>query len=217
MEISASMVKELRERTGAGMLDCRKALQENGGDLTKSVEYLQKKSLATAAKKAGRVAAEGLVGAYLHGGGRIGVLCEVNCETDFVSKNEQFQQFVKDVCMHVAASSPLYLDQSEIPAQDIEKQREIFAAQARESGKPEAIVQKMVDGRLTKWFQEVCLLEQPFVKDPDKTVQQLVTEIVASIGENIRIRRFVRFAVGEGIEKAQSDFAAEVAAAVKGG
>jgi elongation factor Ts len=213
MEITASMVKELRERTGAGMLDCRKALQEVGGDMDKAIEYLQKKSLASASKKAGRIAAEGVVGSYIHMGGKIGVLCEVNCETDFVGRTEEFNALVKDICMHIAASSPLYVDSDEIPADAVAKQREIYAAQTLESGKPANIVEKIVDGRVKKWFSEVCLLDQAFVKDPDKTVRQLLTESISKIGENIKVRRFVRFALGEGLEKRSDDFAAEVAAA----
>jgi elongation factor Ts len=213
MEITASMVKELRERTGAGILDCRKALIENEGDLSKSIEYLQKKSLATAEKKSGRVAAEGSVGSYIHMGGRIGVLVELNCETDFVAKTEDFQGFLRDVCMHIAAFSPLYLDSASIPADDVAKQREIFAAQLREQGKAEQMIDKIVEGKIKKWFTEVCLLDQPFVKDQDRSVGAVLTELVAKIGENLKIRRFVRFGVGEGIEKRQDDFAAEVAAA----
>ncbi|NUN14964.1 MAG: translation elongation factor Ts [Myxococcales bacterium] len=213
MEISAQAVKELRERTGAGILDCRKALQESEGSIDKAVEYLQKKSLATAAKKASRVAAEGMVGSYIHMGGKIGVLCEVNCETDFVAKTEDFQALVKDICMHIAAMSPLYLDASVIPAEEIEKQREIFAEQMKNSGKPDHIIANIVEGKLKKWYGDVCLLDQAFVKDPDQTIRAMLTAKVARIGENIQIRRFVRFGLGEGIEKKKDDFAAEVAAA----
>lgn len=213
MEITASMVKELREATGAGILDCRKALVENDGDLQKALEYLQKKSLAKAEKKSGRIAAEGIVGHYIHAGGRIGVLCEVNSETDFVAKNEEFQGFVRDICMHIAAMNPTYLSQDEIPAADVEKQKEILTAQAKESGKPDAVIEKMIGGRLRKWFEEVCLLDQTYVKEDKKKVREVVTEAVARIGENIKIRRFVRWEVGEGLEKKQEDFAAEVAAA----
>ncbi len=211
MTISASTVKELRERTGAGMMDCKKALQETGGDMDAAIEYLQKKQLAAVGKKAGRIAAEGLVGSYIHAGGRIGVLLEVNCETDFVSRNEDFQQFVKDICMHIAAASPQVVSGDELPAAEVAKQREIFKGQAMEEGKPEHIAEKMVEGRLKKWQKDVALLEQPFVKDTDKTVGDLQSELTAKIGEKISIRRFVRFEVGEGIEKRQDDFAAEVA------
>lgn len=213
MEISAQTVKELRERTGAGILDCRKALQETEGSIDKAIEYLQKKSLATAAKKASRIAAEGMVGSYIHMGGKIGVLCEVNCETDFVAKTEDFQALVKDICMHIAAMNPIYLDASAIPAEEIEKQREIFAEQMKNSGKPDHIIANIVDGKLKKWYGDVCLLDQAFVKDPDQTIRAMLTAKVARIGENIQIRRFVRFGLGEGIEKKKDDFAAEVAAA----
>ncbi len=213
MSISAGMVKELRDMTGAGILDCRKALSENEGNINKAVEYLQKKSLAAASKKAGRVAAEGAVGSYVHMGGKIGVLCEINCETDFVAKNEDFQQFVRDICMHIAAMGPTYLTSDEIPADDIAKQREIYAGQMRESGKPEQIIEKIVDGKINKWHSEVCLMNQTFVKDNDSTITDLLNQMVSKIGENIQIRRFVRFGLGDGIEKREDDFAAEVAAA----
>ena len=213
MSISAAQVKELRGMTGAGMMDCRKALMENEGNIEKALEYLQKKSLAAASKKADRIAAEGAVGSYIHMGGRIGVICEINCETDFVAKTEQFQTFMRDVCMHIAAMNPAYLDSSEIPEDAITKQRTLFAEMMKESGKPENIIEKIVDGKIKKWFSEVCLMDQGFVKDPDNTISQLVTQMVASIGENMKIRRFVRFELGEGLEKKNEDFAAEVAAA----
>ncbi len=215
MAISAKQVAELRSITGAGMMDCKKALSETDGDMGKAVEYLQKKNLAAVAKRSGRVAAEGAVGAYVHGG-RIGVLVEINSETDFVARNEDFQALLKDVAMHVAATNPLYLDESEIPAELVAKQHEIFLAQMVDSGKPEHILGKIVEGKVAKWKKEVCLLDQPFVKDTDKTVGQHVTEIASRIKENIKVRRFVRFEVGVGIEKEASDFAAEVAAAVQG-
>ncbi len=213
MSVSAVMVKDLRTRTGAGIMDCKKALAESDGDIDKAIEYLQKKQLATAAKKAGRIAAEGVVGSYIHMGGRIGVMLEVNCETDFVARNEQFQDFVKDVAMHIAAAAPQVVSSDDMPAAQIAKQKEIFIAQAVDSGKPPAIAEKMVTGRLQKWLKEITLLDQPFVKDTDKTVAELVNEVTASIGEKISIRRFVRYEVGEGIEKKKDDFAAEVAAA----
>jgi len=212
MAITAAMVKELRDRTGAGMMDCKKALNESDGNMDGAIEYLQKKQLASAVKKSGRIAAEGLVGSYIHAGGRIGVLLEVNCETDFVARNEQFQTFVQDVCMHIAAVAPEVVSPDELSAEDTERQKKIFIAQAVESGKPEAIAEKIVVGRLKKWQKEVALLEQPFVKDTDKTVGELQTELTSSIGEKVSIRRFVRFEVGEGIEKREDDFAAEVAA-----
>ncbi len=210
MDITAGMVKELREKTGAGMMDCKKALTEANGDMERAIEVLREKGLASASKKAGRVAAEGLVEAYIHGGGRIGVLVEVNCETDFVGKNEEFRAFVKDVAMHIAAASPQYVRREDVPAEVIEKEREIVRQQTLNEGKPEKIVDKIVEGRIDKFFGEICLMEQNFVKEPDKTIEQLVKEKVAHIGENISIRRFARFVVGEGIEKEQKDFAQEV-------
>ena len=212
MSISASMVKELRERTGAGMMDCKKALVESDGNMDAAIEFLQKKQLASASKRAGKIAAEGLVGNYIHMGGRIGVLLEVNCETDFVARSDDFQGFVKDVAMHIAATGPLVVSSEELAADEVAKQKEIFMGQAAEEGKPEHIAEKIVEGRLKKWAKEVCLLEQSFVKDPDKSIQQLQTEVGSKIGEKIAVRRFVRFEVGEGIEKAEDDFAAEVAA-----
>ncbi len=214
--ISASMVKELRERTGAGMMDCKKALQEANGDMDKAVEILRERGLAAAAKKAGRIAAEGLVDSYIHGEGRIGVLVEVNCETDFVAKTEEFKTFVRDIAMHIAASDPQYLSREDVPEEVIEKEKEILRAQALNEGKPEKVVDKMVEGRLEKFFKEVCLLEQPFVKDPDKTVKDILTEKIATIGENITIRRFVRYERGEGLEKRQDNFAEEVMSQMKG-
>jgi len=208
--ISASQVKELRERTGAGMMDCKKALTETNGDMEKAIEYLREKGLAAAAKKAGRIATEGLVESYIHGGGRIGVLIEVNCETDFVAKTDEFKELVKDLAMQVAAASPQYVSREEVPQEVIEKEKTILRAQALNEGKPEKIVEKMVEGRIEKFFKEVCLLEQPFIKDPDKSVNDLVTEKIAKIGENIKVRRFVRFELGEGLEKKVNDLAAEV-------
>ncbi len=212
MAISAKQVAELRRMTGAGMMDCKKALGETDGDMDKAVEYLQKKNLAAVAKRSGRVAAEGAIGTYVHGG-RIGVMVEINSETDFVARNEDFQALLKDVAMHVAATNPQYLDETEIPEAVVTKQREIFIAQMADSGKPEAIMGKIIDGKLAKWKKEICLVDQPFVKDTDKTVGQHVTEVASRIKENIKVRRFVRFEVGEGIEKEETDFAAEVAAA----
>jgi len=215
-EISASMVKELRERTGAGMMDCKKALAEVGGDMEKAIEFLREKGLAAAAKKAGRIAAEGIVESYIHGGGRIGVLLEINCETDFVAKNEDFRALAKDIAMQIAAAKPEYVRREEVPAEAVEKEREILRAQALNEGKPEKIVEKMVEGRIEKYFKEVCLLEQPFIKDNDKTVQQVINEVIAKIGEKIDVRRFTRYEMGEGLQKRQDDFAAEVAAQIKG-
>jgi elongation factor Ts len=214
--VTAEMVKELRERTGAGMMDCKKALVATNGDIEKAIDELRTKGLAKAAKKAGRVASEGLVTSYIHGGGRIGVLVEVNCETDFVGKTAEFKQLAYDIAMQIAASNPEYVSREEVPASVIEHEKEVLKAQALEEGKPEKVIDKMVEGRLDKFFKERCLLEQPFIKDPDKTVQELIHASIAKIGENINVRRFVRYELGEGIEKEQSDFAAEVMAQIKG-
>lgn len=214
-EISASMVKELRERTGAGMMDCKKALGEVNGDMEKAIEFLREKGLAAAAKKAGRIAAEGVVESYIHGGGRIGVLVEINCETDFVAKNEDFRGLARDIAMQIAAAKPEYVRREEVPAEAIEKEREILRAQAINEGKPEKIVDKMVEGRIEKYFKEVCLLEQPFIKDSDKNVQHVINEVISKIGEKIDVRRFSRYEMGEGLQKRQDDFAAEVAAQIK--
>lgn len=215
MAVSASAVKELREKTGAGMLDCKKALEEANGDISKAVEVLREKGLAAAANKAGRVATEGVVESYIHGGGRIGVLVEINCETDFVGKTDQFKEFARDIAMHIAASSPRYVAREEVPAEEIEKEKEILKAQALNEGKPEKIVEKMVEGRIGKYYEEFCLLEQPFIKDPDKTVATLLKEKISTIGENISIRRFVRYELGEGMEKKVDNFVEEVMAQVK--
>ncbi|MGI6678528.1 MAG: translation elongation factor Ts [Dehalobacterium sp.] len=213
--ITAAMVKELRERTSAGMMDCKKALTETGGDMDKAIEYLREKGLASAAKKAGRIAAEGLVESYIHGGGRIGVLVEVNCETDFVAKNDDFRQLCKDIAMQVAAAKPEFIRREEIAEEIIAKEKEIIRAQALNEGKPEKVVDKMVEGRIEKYYKEVCLLEQPFIKDPDMTVLDLINEKIAKIGENISVRRFARFQVAEGLEKKSCDLASEVAALTK--
>ena len=214
-EITAALVKELRERNGAGMMDCKKALAATEGDMDKAIDFLREKGLAAAAKKAGRIAAEGLVESYIHGGGRIGVLVEVNCETDFVAKTDAFKSLVKDIAMHIAAANPSYLRREEVPAAELEHEKMVLSEQARNEGKPEKIIEKMVTGRIEKYYKEVCLLEQPFVKDPDKTISDLITESIAKIGENIAIRRFTRYQLGEGIEKKQEDFAAEVMSFVK--
>lgn len=216
MEITAVLVKELRERTGAGMMDCKKVLVETGGDIEKSIDELRAKGLAKAAKKAGRVASEGAVVSYIHGKGRIGVLVEVNCETDFVGNTDEFRQLAYDIAMQVAATNPAYVSREQVPAVDLDHEREVLRAQALEEGKPEKIIDKMVEGRIEKFFKENCLLEQEFIKDPDKTVQQLIHEHVAKIGENINVRRFTRYELGEGIEKQESDFAAEVMSQIKG-
>lgn len=210
MSISASMVKELRELTGAGMMDCKKALEETNGDMEKAIVLLREKGLSKAAKKAGRIAAEGLVDAYIHNG-RIGVLIEVNCETDFVAKNEEFKQFVRDMAMQVAAANPKYVAKEDVSEEELNQEREILRQQALNEGKPEHVVDKIVEGRIEKYYEQVCLLEQPFIKDPDVKVKDLINEKIAKIGENIKIRRFVRYEVGEGIEKKADNFAEEVA------
>lgn len=217
MTVSPGMVKELRERTSAGMMDCKKALEETKGDFDKAVEWLRTKGLSKAAKKAGRVAAEGTVEAYIHGNGRIGVLVEVNSETDFVARNEQFQAFVKDVAMHIAAMNPQYVSATEIPDTAKDKEKHVLRTKALEEGKKADFVDKIVDGQIKKWMSEVCLLDQKFVKNPDISIQELLNETIARIGENIVIRRFARYELGEGIEKKESNFAEEVAAAAKGG
>jgi elongation factor Ts len=215
MAITATLVKELREKTGAGMMDCKKALVECDGDMTKAVEYLQKKSLAAVEKRAGKVAAEGAVYSYIHDG-RVGAMVEINCETDFVARGDDFQEMLKNVAMHIAASNPLYLDPSEIPAEVTAKQVEIYTAQLLAEGKPEAMIEKIMTGKLNKWHKDVCLLNQDYVKDDKLSVDQYVKEVASGIKENIRVRRFVRFELGEGIEKKEEDFAAEVAAAAAG-
>ncbi|MGI6308282.1 MAG: translation elongation factor Ts [Dethiobacteria bacterium] len=198
--ITAEMVKELRTLTGAGMMDCKKALVETGGDKEKAINLLREKGLASAAKRAGRIAAQGVVDSYIHMGGKVGVLVEVNCETDFVARNEEFKDFVRDICLQVAATNPLYLSRENVPAAVIEEEKEILRKQALREGKPEKIVEKIIGGRIEKYFQENCLLEQPFIKDDKKTIQELLTEKMAKIGENIIIRRFMRFEIGESLE-----------------
>ncbi len=210
MAISASDVKALREATGAGMMDCKKALTEADGNMEKATEILREKGLAAAAKKSGRIAAEGVVASYIHMGGRIGVLVEVNCETDFVAKTDQFQGFVRDIAMQIAASNPLYLSSEEVPQETIAKEKEILRVQAMNEGKPEKIVNNMVEGRIKKYFKEVCLLDQPFVKDPDKSISDYVKEQIAALGENITIRRFTRYEMGEGLQKREDNFVEEV-------
>mgnify|MGYP002511518585 CR=1 FL=1 len=210
MGISLELIKELRERTSAGINDCKKALAETNGDIDKAADFLREKGLAAAAKKAGRIASEGIVESYIHAGGRIGVLLEVNCETDFVAKNEVFRSFVKDVAMHIAAVNPLYISKEDVPAEDIEKERAVLRAQALNEGKPEKIVDKMVEGRIAKFYENYCLLEQPFVKDNDKKVVDVLNGLIATIGEKITVRRFVRYEKGEGLAKKEENFAEEV-------
>mgnify|MGYP001584048492 CR=1 FL=1 len=203
MEISSGMVKDLREKTGAGMMDCKKALVETQGDFEKAVEFLRKKGLSAAAKKADRTAKEGAVTSYIHGGGKIGVLVEINCETDFVARNEQFQGFVRDVAMHIAAANPQYVRPEDVPATIVDKEKEIFLAQLKQdpknANKPAPVLEKIIEGKIKKFFDESCLVNQAFVKDSDKTINQLTTEMVSKIGENITIRRFVRYTLGEGV------------------
>ncbi len=215
MSISANSVKELREKTGAGMMDCKKALEENKGDFDKAVDWLRAKGLSKAAKKAGRVAAEGLVSSYIHAGGRIGVLLEINSETDFVARNEEFQVFCRDVAMHVAALGPQFVQQTDIDEATREREKSVLKAKAVEEGKKPEFLEKILDGQIKKWASEICLLDQKFVKNPDKTVGEMLSDLIAKIGENIVIRRFVRFELGEGIEKKKDDFAAEVASMTK--
>ncbi len=211
--ITAEMVRDLRERTGAGMMDCKKALTETGGDFTKAEEFLRKKGLAAAAKKASRAATEGAVSSYIHMGGKIGVLVEVNCETDFVARTDGFQQLVKDVAMQIAAAAPLYVKRDEVPADVVAKEIEIAKAQMRDQKKPEAILEKIALGKVEKYYEQFCLLDQPFVKDDKKKMSEVITDAIAKIGENIQVRRFARFALGEGLEKKQENLAEEVAKA----
>jgi elongation factor Ts len=196
MAITAEMVKDLREKTGAGMMDCKKALSETEGDIEKAIDYLRQKGLSDAAKRGGRTATEGAIGSYIHPGGKLGVLVEINCESDFVARTEDFQTLVKDVAMHIAAANPLYLRREEVPENVMAREKNIYEAQAREGGKPEKIIERIVQGKLERFFQEICLLEQPFVKDPDVNISQLVSSKIAKLGENIVIRRFQRYQLG---------------------
>jgi elongation factor Ts len=210
MSVTPQMVKELRTRTGAGMMDCKTALSETGGDMEQAIDLLRTRGLARAAKRAGRVAAEGVVGAYIHAGGKIGVLVEVNCETDFVARTDEFQELVKDIALQIAASDPRFVRKEEVTPEALEREKAIYREQALAEGKPEKVVDRIVEGRMEKFYQEAVLLEQPFVKDTDKTVGELVAEKVAKVGEHIQVRRYSRFRVGEGIEKPVTDFAEEV-------
>ncbi|HZT59241.1 MAG TPA: translation elongation factor Ts [Pyrinomonadaceae bacterium] len=214
-EITPGAVKSLREKTGAGMMECKKALQEAGGNEDQAVEILRKRGMASASKKAGRVAAEGAVGSYIHMGGKVGVLVEVNCETDFVARTEEFQALIKDIAMHIAAAEPRYVTREEVPAEVLDKEREITRAQIandpKNANKPEQVIEKIVEGRLGKFYEEAVLLDQPFVKDPAKTINELLTEKIAKTGERITVRRFTRYKMGEGIAKREDDFASEVA------
>jgi elongation factor Ts len=215
MTVTASMVKELREKSGAGMLDCKNALVEANGDIVRASELLREKGLSAAANKAGRIATEGAVESYIHANGKIGVLVEINCETDFVAKTDKFKSFTRDIAMQIAASNPRYVSREDVEASELEKEREILRNQALNEGKPAHIVDKMVEGRLAKYYEEFCLLEQDYIKDPDKTIAMLLNEAVSKIGENISIRRFVRYELGEGLEKKQDNFVAEVMAQAK--
>lgn len=219
-EITTNTIKMLREKTGAGMLECKNALVEAGGNEEQAIDILRKRGLASAKKKEGRIAAEGAVGSYIHMGGKVGVLVEINCETDFVARTEGFQQLVKDVAMHIAAAEPRYVSRQDVPPEALDKEREIARAQAKNdpknSNKPDQVIDKIVEGRLNKFYEEAVLLDQPFVKDPAKTVGDLFTEKIASIKENITIRRFTRYKMGEGLEKRVDDFSSEVAALAGG-
>jgi elongation factor Ts len=198
MDVSAVTVKDLREKTGAGMMDCKKALAECGGDLDRAVDYLRQKGLAAAAKKASRAATDGAVGAYVHPGGKIGVLVELNCETDFVARTPEFQNLLKDIAMQIAAAAPRYIRSEEVPSGQLEKERQIYRQQALESGKPENVIEKIVDGKIGRFYSEVCLLEQAFIKNPERKVADILTEAVARLGENIQVKRFSRYQLGEG-------------------
>ena len=197
MEVSASTVKELREKTGAGMMDCKKALAETGGDIQKAVDFLRQKGLAAAAKKADRTAADGAVGAYVHPGGKVGVLIEINCETDFVARTAEFQSLLKDIAMQVAAANPRFVRREEVSAEELEKEKAIYRQQALETGKPEKVIDKIVEGKMDRFYSEACLLEQAFIKDPDKSVTDVVNDAIARLGENIQVRRFARYHLGE--------------------
>lgn len=213
--VTAQEVKELRERTGVGMMDCKRALVEANGDMDEAIKILREKGLAAAAKKAGRIAAEGIVEAYIHLNGKIGVMVEVNCETDFVAKTPDFKAFVHSIAMHIAAAKPLYVNKEEIPQAEIEAEKEIIRAQALNEGKPEKIVDKIVEGRISKYYKEVCLMEQQYILDTDTTIAQMVNDQVVKVGEKISIRRFVRYEMGEGLEKRQDNFAEEVMGQIK--
>lgn len=196
MNITSQMVKDLRDKTGVGMMDCKKALSENDGDMEKAIDFLRLKGLAVAAKRAGRATSEGIIETYIHAGGKLGVMVELNCETDFVAKTDDFREFARDVAMHIAAANPVSLSRDDVPADIVERERQIYVQQALESGKPESIVEKMVTGKIDRYLSEICLLEQQFVKNPEKSIQNMLTDLVGKMGENISIRRFARFQVG---------------------
>jgi elongation factor Ts len=205
MEITATAVKDLREKTGAGMMDCKKALVESSGDFEKAIDYLRKKGIASASKKAGRATKEGSVSSYIHGEGRVGVLVEINCETDFVARTEQFKTLVRDVSMHIAAAAPQWVNPEEVPAEIVAKEKEIAVAQMQASGKPAAMLEKIAEGKIKKFYEDNCLMQQTFVKDPNKTIEQLLKESIAALGENMTIRRFSRFVLGEGVKEAAAE------------
>ena len=201
MEVNASAVKELREKTGAGIMDCKKALAETGGSLDKALDYLRQKGLVAAAKRADRVAADGAVGAYVHPGGKIGVLVELNCETDFVARTAEFQALLKDIAMQIAAANPRFVRREDVPAEEMEKEKTIYRQQALESGKPEKVLEKIVEGKIDRFYSEVCLLEQPFIKEPERKVADIVNDAAARLRENIQVRRFARYNLGEATQK----------------
>jgi len=201
MEIKASNVMDLRKKTGAGIMDCKNALNETGGDIDKAIDFLRKKGLAEASKKTGRISKEGIIGSYIHAGSRIGVLVEVNCETDFVAKTPDFVEFAKDIAMHIAAANPLYLKREAVPKEVLEKEKEIYKSQALDSGKPEKVIEKIVQGKAEKYFSQVCLLEQAYVKEPDVSIKELIDLIIAKVGENISLRRFIRYQLSESLDE----------------
>lgn len=211
MSANASDILKLRLQTGAGMMDCKQALEECNGDMEKAAEWLRKKGITKAAKRAGKVAAEGAVASYIHAGGKIGVLVEVNCETDFVAKTDNFKMLVNDIAMHIAAAAPRYLSRADVPAEHLEMEKDIYRAQLRAEHKPEEMIEKIVEGKMAKFYSETCLLEQPFIKDEEKTIERLLSEKTGEIGEKIVVRRFARYELGDGIEKQETDFVAEVA------
>ncbi len=196
-EVTAAMVKQLRDKTGSGMMDCKKALTENGGDMDKAIDFLRKKGLATAAKRAGRATTEGVVQPYVHTGGKLGVMVEVNCETDFVAKSDDFQEFARNIAMHIAATNPLGITAEDVPADILDREKDIYVDQAKQTGKPDNVIEKIVEGKMNKFLKESCLMQQAYVRDPDLSIADLLNELIAKIGENISIKRFVRFQIGE--------------------
>lgn len=214
MAITAADIAKLRGQTGAGMLDCKKALDESNGDIDKALDWLRKRGIAKAAKRADKVAAEGTVASYIHGAGKVGVLVEVNCETDFVAKNDQFQELVRDIALHIAAVAPRFVARQDVPMDVVEKEKDIYREQMKQEGKPAEMIEKIIEGKLGKFYSDICLLEQPFIKDEDKTVETLLTEKSGEIGEKINVRRFIRYELGEGIEKEQTNFVDEVNAQI---